>query len=343
MVSLKDVAALSGVSPATVSRAINNPGMVDPETRKTIQAAMKKLNYRPNLVARGLRTRNSRQIALIVPDAIHHTSATMIQHTSRLLQEKGYTLILGNHHNRYETEKELLNTYFSRNIDGIILYLIYDETRAVQSLLEQEERRVPVVIVGRRINVDSFSNVATDNYLAGVMAGEYLGSIGHKRVATVTGPRITQWARDRLDGFRDGLAKYQAQLEWQYSQTDLPDFETGLAACDALMADYAGRALPTAIWAQNDIIAAAVLKSLTNQGYRVPEDISLLGMDDIQLCTMVTPMLSTIHQPLREIAQESIRIIMENEPGAKPQPRRVILTPTLQVRESTAPPNPAAD
>ena len=138
----------------------------------------------------------------------------------------------------------MLNTYFSRNIDGIILYLIYDETRAVQSLLEQEERRVPVVIVGRRINVDSFSNVATDNYLAGVMAGEYLGSIGHKRVATVTGPRITQWARDRLDGFRDGLAKYQAQLEWQYSQTDLPDFETGLAACDALMADYAGRALP---------------------------------------------------------------------------------------------------
>ena len=267
----------------------------------------------------------------------------MIQHTSRLLQEKGYTLILGNHHNRYETEKELLNTYFSRNIDGIILYLIYDETRAVQSLLEQEERRVPVVIVGRRINVDSFSNVATDNYLAGVMAGEYLGSIGHKRVATVTGPRITQWARDRLDGFRDGLAKYQAQLEWQYSQTDLPDFETGLAACDALMADYAGRALPTAIWAQNDIIAAAVLKSLTNQGYRVPEDISLLGMDDIQLCTMVTPMLSTIHQPLREIAQESIRIIMENEPGAKPQPRRVFLTPTLQVRESTAPPNPVAD
>ena len=85
-------------------------------------------------------------IALIVPDAIHHTSATMIQHTSRLLQEKGYTLILGNHHNRYETEKELLNTYFSRNIDGIILYLIYDETRAVQSLLEQEERRGPVVI-----------------------------------------------------------------------------------------------------------------------------------------------------------------------------------------------------
>ena len=120
MVSLKDVEALSGVSPATVSRAINNPGMVDPETRKTIQAAMKKLNYRPNLVASGLRTRNSRQIALIVPDAIHHTSATMIQHTSRLLQEKGYTLILGNHHNRYETEKELLNTYFSRNIDGII-------------------------------------------------------------------------------------------------------------------------------------------------------------------------------------------------------------------------------
>ena len=109
------------------------------------------------------------------------------------------------------------------------------------------------------------------------------------------------------------------------------------------MADYAGRALPTAIWAQNDIIAAAVLKSLTNQGYRVPEDISLLGMDDIQLCTMVTPMLSTIHQPLREIAQESIRIIMENEPGAKPQPRRVFLTPTLQVRESTAPPNPVAD
>ena len=78
-------------------------------------------------------------------------------------------------------------------------------------------------------------------------------------------------------------------------------------------------------------------------GIRVPEDISLLGMDDIQLCTMVTPMLSTIHQPLREIAQESIRIIMENEPGAKPQPRRVFLTPTLQVRESTAPPNPVAD
>ena len=114
MASLKDVALLAGVSTATVSRAINNPDVVDPGTLKTIRSAMKKLNYRPNLLASGLRSKTSKQIALIVPDAVHYTSASMIQHTSRLLQELGYTLILGNHHNKFEIETELLeNSKFS--------------------------------------------------------------------------------------------------------------------------------------------------------------------------------------------------------------------------------------
>ena len=299
---------------------------------------MKKLNYRPNLLASGLRSKTSKQIALIVPDAVHYTSASMIQHTSRLLQELGYTLILGNHHNKFEIETELLENYFSRNIDGIILYMIYNETQAVQSLLDHQERQVPIVIVGRRVSVDTFSNVAIDNYKAGVMAGEYLGRIGHQRVATVTGPRITQWARDRLDGFQVGLEKYGAKIEWVFSQENDSDFDTGVRAAKDFYARFAGGIFPTAIWSQNDIMASALLKQLGLYGLRIPEDISLLGMDDIELATMVTPALSTIHQPFDEIAQEAIRILME-EAGEKGSlsPRRVILEPSLIVRDSTAP------
>ena len=338
MASLKDVALLSGVSTATVSRAINNPDVVDRDTLQTIRTAMKKLNYRPNLLASGLRSTSSKQIALIVPDAVHYTSASMIQHTSRLLQELGYALILGNHHNQFEIETELLENYFSRNIDGIILYMVYDETQAVQSLLEHQERQVPIVIVGRRISVDNFSNVAIDNYKAGVMAGEYLGSIGHRNVATVTGPRITQWARDRLDGFRKGLEKYGAVIEWEYSQEADSDFDTGLNAARAFYARFSSTTFPTAIWSQNDIMASAIIKQFGRYGIRVPEDISLLGMDDIELATMVTPALSTIHQPFNEIAQEAIRILMEDTAEKDLSiPRRVILEPTLIVRDSTAP------
>lgn len=336
MASLKDVALLSGVSASTVSRVLNSPEIVEPNTIKKVQQAMKKLNYRPNLMASGLRSKSSRQIALIVPDAVHYTSASVIQHTSSLLQELGYTLILGNHHNHFETETELLSGYFRRNIDGIILYLIYDEGQAVQSLLEQEDRQVPVVVVGRRIHTAALSNVSVDNYKAGFLAGDYLGSLGHRRIATITGPRITQWARDRLDGFQEGLSLHRASLIWSYSQDELPDFDTGILAANEFFAASLGKERPTAVWAQNDIMAAGFLKQCTVRGFRVPEDISILGMDNIELATMVTPALSTIHQPFREIAQAAINIIMENR-DVQPleHPQYVSVEPSLVVREST--------
>lgn len=341
MSSLKDVALLSGVSISTVSRVLNSPELVDPKTQKIVQEAMKKLNYRPNLVASGLRSKSSKQIALVVPNAVHYTSASMIQHTSRLLQKKGYTLILGNHHNHFETENELLDSYFRRNIDGIILYLIYDESRAVQALLEREERHVPIVVVGRRIHVPTLANVTVDNFKAGLLAAEHLASLGHRRVATVTGPQVAQWARDRLDGFREGLEQHGIKLSWSFAQQDLTDFETGTAAADEFLRLYPDRQKrPTAIWAQNDIMAAGLLKHLNQSGLCVPEDISLLGMDNIELATMITPTLSTIQQPLGEIARESIRIILEDRiPGTESTTLpHVSLEPSLVIRNSTAPP-----
>ena len=339
MSSLKDVALLAGVSPSTVSRAINTPQVVDPATFQNIQCAMKKLNYRPNLMASGLRSKSSKQIALIVPNAVHYTSASMIQHSSRLLQDLGYTLLLGNHHNQFETETELLSNYFRRNIDGIILYLIFDESRAIQSLLAQEERQIPIVVVGRRINVAPLFNVSVDNYKAGVLAGEYLGSLGHRNVATITGPMITQWARDRLEGFQAGLAKYQANLQWQFSQNELGDFETGIAAAKRFLQDHSDKPRPTAIWAQNDIMATGLLRHFTLEGISIPEELSLLGMDDIELATMVTPSLSTIHQPLRELAQTAIQVIMDYQNNStEEQPNYYSSDPFLVVRESCAPP-----
>jgi len=339
MPSLKDVARLAGVSTTTVSRVLNTPELVDPNTRDKIKVAMKKLDYRPNLMASGLRSKSSKQIALIVPDAVHYTSASIIQHISSILQGMGYTLILGNHHNQFETETALLNNYFQRNIDGIILYLIYDESRAVQSLIAKEERKVPVVVVGRRINVASLSNVSVDNYKAGVLASEYLASLGHRHVATVTGPRVAQWVRDRLDGFQDGLARYGAKLDWSFAQQDLSDFETGMLAAEEFFHAFKKENMPTAIWAQNDIMATGLLKQFDAFGLKVPDDISLLGMDDIELATMVTPALSTICQPFGEIAQEAIRIIMESHSGASSSTSlHVTVDPTLVIRESTAPP-----
>lgn len=337
MASVKDVALLAGVSAATVSRALNYPEIVDPNTLKKVQSAMKKLNYRPNLMASGLRLKSSKQIALIVPDAVHYTSASVIQHTSRQLQKLGYTLILGNHHNQFEIETELLSNYFRRNIDGIILYLIYDEGRAVQSLLSQEERHVPLVVVGRRIHVPHLSNVSVDNYKAGVLAGEYLGSLGHKNIATITGPLITQWAKDRLDGFRQGLSGYGAQLNWMFSQDQVNDFDTGFLAAKEFLSYFSGKERPSAIWAQNDIMATGLLKQFNQAGIQVPRDLSLLGMDDIELATMFTPTLSTIRQPFDRIAQESIRIIMNSHTSEdKEEPAQYInLEPTLIVREST--------
>lgn len=336
MASVKDVALLAGVSASTVSRAINSPDIVDPNTLKRVQLAMKKLNYRPNLIASGLRLKSSKQIALIVPDAVHYTSASVIQHTSRQLQELGYTLILGNHHNQFEIETDLLSNYFRRNIDGIILYLIYDEGRAVQSLLSQEERRVPLVVVGRRISVPHLSNVSVDNFKAGVLAGEYLGSLGHKNVATVSGPLITQWAKDRLEGFRLGLSHYGAKLCWTFSQDVLTDFDTGFLAAQEFLSYFAGRDRPSAVWAQNDIMATGMLKQFNLAGLQIPRDLSLLGMDDIELATMFTPTLSTIHQPFDQIAQESIRIIMNSHASEDGEPAQYVnLEPTLIVREST--------
>lgn len=333
MATLKEVALLAQVSASTVSRAINYPEKVDVNTLNRIKTAMKKLNYRPNRMASSLRSKTSKQIALIVPNAAHYTSASIIQHASVQLQALGYNLVLGNHNNQLEIETALLNNYFSRNIDGIIMYLVYNDALAVQSLLNSEDRAVPIVIVGRRVNAPSLSNVAVNNYTAGTIASEYFSSLGYKKVATVTGPMVTQWARDRLDGFRAGLSKNNVELSWMYSQETETDFKTGILAAKKFLLDYTCKERPGAIWAQNDIIASGLIKHFSSVGIRIPQDISILGMDNIELATMVSPSISTIRQPFEEIVREAIRIITKKSPT----PCTTTIEPTLIIRESTAP------
>ncbi len=341
MATQKDVAKLAGVSVSTVSRVLNGGSLVDKETKKNVEIAIKKLNYRPNLVAYGLRAKSSRLIGVILPELVHQAYAMIAQYIEAESSAKGYSMLLGIHKNQRECERWLIDEFQRRNVDGIILQPVIDERNIACDL--KEETTVPMVLYGYSFSSSYMGTVQFDNYKAGVMAAEYFVKLGHRRVACTVGPDTMEYLRERLNGFRDGLAKHRLELR----QQDICACDFNYQVSNMLGGENAVRQfvdgreeadIPTAIWAHNDIVAVGIIKELQRRKIRVPEDISVIGMDNMILTDMVSPSLTTIGQPIEKMAVRSVDMLLQ-EIELKEQyvPETVRMEPELVLRESTAP------
>jgi DNA-binding LacI/PurR family transcriptional regulator len=326
--SIRDVAKRANVSISTVSRVISKKIPVDEQTQKRVRTAINELNYRPNLIASGLRSKSGKSIGLLVPMIQNPFFMVLIDHIDRCVISRGYNLLLYNTHSDLDFEKQILDNLLRRHVDGIIFSLVSDESRAVELLTAVE---VPVVMLDRVRADTRLMSVVLDNRKAGEIAAEHLIDLGHRSFACLSGPTKIRLCAERLAGFTETLSR--RGIGPANCQVLLGDFslESGIAAAQRLLQT---RPAVTAVWAHSDLMAAGLLKGFQQAGVMVPAEVSVMGMDDAFVPEIVNPSLTTIAQPIGEMAQRAVEMILEMKGSSRAQ-REVLLNPHLVVREST--------
>ncbi len=338
MASMKDVAEIAGVSVSTVSRVLSGKIPVDEKTQKKVRQVIKELDYRPNLIASGLRSKSGKVIGVLVPRIVDPFFTYLIDYLDRAIIDQDYNLLLFNTYRDPNFEEKIIDNLVRRHVDGIIYSMVSDESWAME-LLEGVE--VPVVMLDRIANSDKFMNLALDNKKAGFLAAEHFISLGHTNIVCLTGPQKVRLSRDRSDGFLEALEKNGINCksgstgEYCMVEGDFT-FQCGLRFAEQLVKQ---NERPTAVWAQNDLMAAGVLKGLIKTGINVPEEMSILGMDNAEIPEMVHPSLSTIAQPIKEMAETAVDMLINRQIYEIRGQRMLLLDPTLVVRESTGRPS----
>lgn len=329
---MKDVAAIAGVSVSTVSRVINNTLPVDARTRELVECAIRKVNYRPNLLASGLRSKSGNLIGLAVPEIAHQSFDTFIKYTEEYARANKYGLILGNIRNDPEGEADFIDQLVRRNVDGIIFIRVSDESRALDML---NRTSIPYVVLDRGVSTATAPTVVMDNYQAGRLAAEHLIALGHRDVACITGPLNVSLCRDRLDGFTQRLSAAGLRLlRGDIHESDF-QFDSGVRLVPKLLE----RDPPvTGLWAQNDLMAIGIMAGLKDHGLSVPRDFSVIGVDDIVPCRMLRPQLTTVRQPFREMSRAAVELLLRESELGERISEKIVITTEMVVRESTAPP-----
>jgi DNA-binding LacI/PurR family transcriptional regulator len=331
--TLEQVAALAGVSRATVSRVVNGSPRVRPEVRAQVERAVAKLGYVPNRAARSLVTRRADSIALVVsePHARFFSEpffAGMVRGVSGALAETGVQLLLliaQGLPDRGRLERYVVGGH----VDGVLLASLHGDDPLPATL---ERAGVPAVQVGRPPGTTPASYVDADNRGGASKAVRHLAGRGRRRIATIAGPLDMSVGRDRLEGYRDGLAA--AGLAEAGELVEAGDFseESGAAAMERLLA-LPGRPVD-AVFAASDLMAAGALRALRTAGRRVPEDVAVVGFEDSAVARYAQPPLTTVRQPIEDMGRQATRLLLTEAAGGRGR-MRLILDVDLVVRAST--------
>jgi len=332
----KDVAAVAGVHPSTVSRSLDplRASLVREETRQRVIAAANELNYRPDLIASGLRRQRTHTIGVLVPDLGNPVFAEFTGGINRRLERADYTAILletQNQHERFQTGARLLS---ERRVDGIIS----GATRAGdrRTLRQLVQSGIPVVMAMRWIRGLEIPIVANDDLRGGALAAEHLISLGHRRLAQLHGADDIETFRERGIGFHGTLARAGIDDADQVRYAKLQTAAEARKLMRALL--QACDEPPTGIFAHNDLMAVGAIEALKEQSLRCPEDVSVIGFNDMPLTEHLAPPLTTIRMPTAEIGRVAAETVLSMIDGASSPAVTISLQPRLVVRGSTAPP-----
>jgi len=327
--TIYDVARLAGVSTATVSRALNDTGQIAPATRAAIDAAVAQLGYHPNTVARSLVTKSTQMIALLLPDITNPFYAALVSGIQQRALETGHTMLLCTTEGDPEREEQYLSLLHAKQVDGVLVDgLVLPPDRIARFVRDG----LPIVCLDRDVDATSVPLVQVDNRLGARLATEHLLELGHRRIAHVAGAPELRISEQRIEGYRD--AHHALGIEPSPGLLAVGSFteEGGYEAARSLLESTE----LTAVFAANDLSAIGVLSAIVEGGRRVPDDVSLVGFDDLRLSRFTTPPLTTVHQPAREIAERATQLLIELASGRTVKQRLTLLEPELVVRGSTA-------
>lgn len=333
MATIWDVARLAQVSKSTVSRVLNGDPRVAPDTAKRVMEAARVLRYRPNHLARSLVKRQTDTIGLVIPDQRNPFYAQASWAAEKEAYRLGYSVIVGNTDNDPAKEANYLQLLDARQVDGMLLI---GGVRDVSTVVEYvATSSTPVVLVDRDAgNVLSLPSVTLDNIAGGREMTEFLLSLGHRRIAFVTSEYTTP-ERDRRIGYERALeaAGIPVDPALIVRMTE-DDWKEG--RLEPLAALLAGPDRPTAVFASNDFKALAVYRLAHRLGLTIPDDLSVVGYDDIEVADLLYPPLTTMAQPIEEMARTGVRILIHLIEGTEPEETKVRFRASLRARGSAA-------
>jgi len=320
------------VHPSTVTRALSRTDLpLRPETRRKVQAAVERLGYRPSVLARGLRTRRTSTLGMLVPDITNPFFPPIIRGAEEAARARGYELVLCNTDDSPEREDASLRLLRERQADGLLIAT----SRMADATLDTVRReRFPFVLVNRGSRVAADLAVEVDNERAARSVVDHLVALGHRRIAHIAGPLSTTTGAERAAGFREALRAHGVTVaDDLVVEADAYAEGAGYAAGKRVL-----RARPTAIFAANDLLLIGALRAAREAGLRVPADLSLVGVNDIPLAALIDPPLTTVRVPQREMGELAVGILIARLEGRDVPVPRVRLETTLVVRGSTAAP-----
>jgi LacI family transcriptional regulator, galactose operon repressor len=328
MASIGDVAKRAGVSLGTASRAINGNPAVSPQLRERVLAAAAELDYRPNALARALRSSRTHSLGLIVPDVTNPFFGELAKQVEQVAAGMGYTVMLANSNDDPKTEAEYIKVLVGRQVDGLLI-VPSEQTKELP-----RDAKAPLVVVDRPIR--GFPLVASDHRAGAVAAVQHLVALGHRRIGCIAGPRHLSVARERYDGYRSVAAPIYQEDGFDFAADTIVtrfDYDRGYDAALKLLSRRDG---PSAIFASSDQQAIGALRAAADLDLKVPDNVSIIGFDAISLAKLVTPRLTTVAQPIAAIADIAVRTVLRSRQEDARMERHRLPT-LLQPANSTGP------
>ena len=330
-VTLKQLAARAHVHPSTVSRVANHdPELrIAPVTRQRIEALLRETEYRPNGVARGLKLRQTLVLAVVIPDITNPFFAALFRGVEDGASPRGYNVLLCNTDGSPERQRSHLQSLHARRVDGVILASSFLKDPTVRWLRHQ---RIPYVLVNRYSDEAHDPFVGSDDLVGGRIATAHLADLGHRRIGHLAGKATVSTGVLRRRGYLAALTQgglpTDPRLVIESGYTE----EGGARAAERLLS-LDDR--PTAIFAVTDMTAVGAFGAARRMGLRIPEDVAIVGYNDIPLASRMMPALTTVHVPIHDFGSVAARLLLEQIETGEPSQRRVIFNPELIVRGST--------
>jgi LacI family transcriptional regulator len=329
MPTIRDVARRAGVAPITVSRVINDSGYVSERTRQRVEKAIAELNYVPNALSQGLRFNKTNVIALVLSDVTNPFWTTVARGTEDASNEENYSVILCNTDEDVAKQDKYVQLLLRRQVDGFLLVPVSDTVDPIHSIQQQG---VPLVTLDRQLSGVSVDIVRADSQGGAYELTRYLAELGHRRIAILSGPETISTSVQRVAGYKRALKDAHLKVDSELISYGRFYQDSGYERTMKLLA-LARR--PTAVFAGNNFIAIGVMKALYESGLRIPEDMSVVGFDDLPTGLLERPFLTVAVQPAYQMGYQATKLLLERIANAGKLSYQEIVLPTqLVIRQS---------
>ena len=327
--TVSDVAKRAGVSTMTVSRVINNSGYISQETRERVEKAIAELGYVPNALARSFRSKQTCLLALVLPDITNPFWTTIARGVEDTASRNGFHVILCNTDESPEKEANYINVLLQRRVDGII---IAPTTNDKNRFLMLKRQALPCVLLDRRVDGFKCDTVVSNGCEGAKKLTQHLLRLGYRRIAIVSGPLTISTAQERVEGYAQALQENQVPIDESLIVRDTYQQDSGYESVKQLLKQ---ERRPEAIFAGNNFIAVGALHAIRELGLRIPEDVALVGFDDIPQGSLISPALTVVSQPAYEMGVAAADSLISRLSGKyRGKPRDIVVATSIIIRES---------